>query len=310
EFSGFERNPIDSNVDHRGAWLDPVSANHFGPANCGDQQVGPAAHGWKIVCSGMRNGHCRIFSQEQLRHRLANNVCTADDDRLQASKRFMHGFCEKNAAQWRAWNKRRQANREPACVHRVKTVHVLSRIDSRNDFLRVDLPRKRQLDQNAADFLIGIKLRDDIEQLRFARACGKLVIKGAHARVRYRSGFGAHIHFAGRIVANQHHGNAWYDAAVAPQAMNGVRDLAAQVGRDSFAVNDARAHVPVIFPADAKRDGRSWPGDDNFYPVLLNLSNAATSVWPSPEITTRLRRPDAPADRTITRGGAANILPH
>src|SRR5262245_714258 len=221
----------------------------------------------------------------------------------------MHGLCEKNAAQWRAWNQRRQANREPACVHRVETIHVLGRINGRNDFLRVDLLRKRQLHQNSADLLIGVEFRDEIEQLRFTRARRKLVIKGAHARVRYSPGLGAHINFAGRVVANQHHGNAWHDAAVAPQAVNGVRDLAAQVGRNGFAVNDARAHVLSSYGAGAKRDGRDWPGhDNNFYPVLLNLSSAAASVGPSPEITSRLSRPDAPAARTISRGGTPNVF--
>jgi len=45
------------------------------------------------------------------------------------------------------------------------------------------------------------------------------------------------------VGANQHDRDAWNNTAVAVQAMHGIRNLAAQIGRYRFAVDNSRAHV-------------------------------------------------------------------
>src|SRR5262245_34192156 len=89
----------------------------------------------------------------------------------------MHALDQEQATQRRSRNEGRQAGGEPARIDRVKTIHVLGQINCRKDFLRVDLLRKRQLDQNTADFLVAVELRDKIHQLGFAYRCRKLESK-------------------------------------------------------------------------------------------------------------------------------------
>ena len=129
----------------------------------------------------------------------------------------------------------------------MEAVDVLVRIDRRDDLLRIDLIRQRQLDQDAVDGGISVEARDQREQIGFARHLRQAVIETSH------TGAGGHLHlaadvaFARRIVADEHDREARHDPAVPRKTMHRVGDLAAQVRRDRLAVYDLRGHGPPRF---------------------------------------------------------------
>ena len=67
-----------------GARLDPVALDHLRPADGGDQHVGAPADRRQIAGARVGDGHGGVRRQQQLRHRLADEVRAADDHRVGA----------------------------------------------------------------------------------------------------------------------------------------------------------------------------------------------------------------------------------
>src|SRR5262249_30397461 len=190
----------------------------------------------------MSDGHGCVFCQQQLRHRLSDDVRAADHYSLDAGKRLMDGFGQQHASQWRAWHQPGQAAGEPTRIEWVESIHIFGRIDRRDDFLTVNLFRQRQLNQNAVDFLIRVEFGNESEQLNFTYGRRQPAVDSVHTGVRYRPRFVSHVYFAGRVVPHQHDGDAWHNATVPAQTVNGIRDFASQVSRNRLAINDTRTH--------------------------------------------------------------------
>ncbi len=148
-FAALAGHPVDADIDHRRARLDPVAAHHLRSADRGDQHIRAAANRRQIARLGMGDGHRGILGEQQLRHRLADDVGAADHHRLHAGERSVHGLGQHDAAERRARHQARQAAGEPAGIERMESIHVLVRIDGGDDFLRIDLRRQRQLHQDA-----------------------------------------------------------------------------------------------------------------------------------------------------------------
>ena len=72
---------VDADVDHDRAGLDPVALDHLGTADGGDDDVGAAARR-PARSRGLRvgDGHGAALAEQELRHRLADDVRAADDD--------------------------------------------------------------------------------------------------------------------------------------------------------------------------------------------------------------------------------------
>ena len=75
---------VDADVDHDRARLDPVGADHPRPSDRGDQHVGACADRRQIACARVAHRDRRVGPEQQLRHRLAEQVGAPDDDRLGA----------------------------------------------------------------------------------------------------------------------------------------------------------------------------------------------------------------------------------
>ena len=107
------------------AGLDPVAADHLGPADGGDDDVRAARDRRQVVRARMRDGHGAVRLQQQLRHRLADDVGAPDHDRLAAGKAAERRAQQQQAAQRRAGHEAVRADREPAHVGHVEAVDVL-----------------------------------------------------------------------------------------------------------------------------------------------------------------------------------------
>ena len=105
------RNAVYADVDDSGARLDPIAAYHLRLANCCEDDVPTAAHGSEVARLRMRDRHCRIIHQQQLRERLADDVRAPDHDRFKACERPMHFLGEHDAGKRRARHDARKAGR-------------------------------------------------------------------------------------------------------------------------------------------------------------------------------------------------------
>jgi hypothetical protein len=122
----------------------------------------------------MGDGHRRAFAEQQHRHRLADDVGAADHHRVLAARLAKLRLQQVQAAERRARHQRVEAGRQPPGVERVEAVDVLGRVDRGDHPRGVDLRRQRQLDEDAVDALVGVELRDQVEQLGLAVVSGSL----------------------------------------------------------------------------------------------------------------------------------------
>ena len=80
------RHPVDADVDHGCARLDPAAAHEFGAADGDEQQFGAPAQIRQVARLRMRDGHGRIGGEQKLAERIADNIGTADDERIEAGE--------------------------------------------------------------------------------------------------------------------------------------------------------------------------------------------------------------------------------
>ena len=78
---------IDADVDHGCARLDPVAANEFGAADGDAQEFGAPAIVGQIARVGMRDGDGRVLVEQNLRQRIADDMRTADHQRIDPDQR-------------------------------------------------------------------------------------------------------------------------------------------------------------------------------------------------------------------------------
>ncbi len=75
---------VDPDVDHDGPGLDELRRDEGRSADGGHQDVRRARHRRQIPRPRVADGHRRVAVQQQQRHRLADDVAAADDDRPRA----------------------------------------------------------------------------------------------------------------------------------------------------------------------------------------------------------------------------------
>ena len=233
----FRLKAIDSHVDYRGARFDPIGGDHARATDGGDQDVGLAADRGQITGARMRDGHRAVRAQEQLRHRLADDVGAAEYDSAQAGEIAQAILQQHQAAQRRAGHQRVLARRQPTRVDDMKPVDVLGRVDGVDHRGGVDLRRQRQLDQDAMNGWVAIQPFDQGQQIVLTGFDVQPVFETAHPDLQGLAGLVAHIDFAGRIVADQDHGQAGLQT-LERQLCHLVGDFGPKPGRKGLAVDD------------------------------------------------------------------------
>ena len=185
----------------------------------------------------MRDGHRAVRAQEQLRHRLADDVGAAEYDSAQAGEIAQAILQQHQAAQRRTGHQRVLAGRQPTRVDDMKPVDVLGRVDGVDHRGGVDLLRQRQLDQDAMNGWVAIQPFDQGQQIVLTGFGVQPVFETAHPHVQGLAGLVAHIDFAGRIVPDQDHGQAGLQT-LERQLCHLVGDFGPKPGRKGLAVDD------------------------------------------------------------------------
>ena len=125
------------------------------------------------------------------------------------ARSLCHFANQDQAAQRRAGNRRVLAEREPTGVDRVEAIDILGGIDRREHRGAIHAGRQRQLHQDAVHVGLCVQLLNQCDQLGRAGGGRQAMIEMFQTRGGRLFGLAADIHLAGRIVADQHHGQAW-----------------------------------------------------------------------------------------------------
>ncbi|MNT93800.1 hypothetical protein D3C72_2353580 [compost metagenome] len=94
----------------------------------------------------------------------------------------------------------------------MEAVDVLGRVDGLQHRGFVDVLGQRQLHQDAVHRGVAIQLGDQRQHLGGAGLGRQAVFEGADARLAGAQHLVAHVHVAGRVVADQHHRQRRLDA--------------------------------------------------------------------------------------------------
>ena len=105
---------VDADVDDAGAGLHPVALHHLRPPDRRHEDVAAPADGGEIARAAVADRDRAVLREQQLRHRLADDVGAPDDHRFEAGKiAAQRVLRQDDAAGRRAGHERLVAQRRP-----------------------------------------------------------------------------------------------------------------------------------------------------------------------------------------------------
>ena len=150
---------VDADVDDRRARLDPVALDHPGAPDRGDQHVGAAAdrRPGRACASGSRHGG--VGAEQQLGHRLAEEVRAPDDDRLGALelRRRPRRAAASRPSACTAAGPRGPSASSPALIGVRPSTSLPGSIEA-GQLDAVEVVGHRQLAEDPADRRVGVEL--------------------------------------------------------------------------------------------------------------------------------------------------------
>ena len=190
----------------------------------------------------MGNGHGTAIPQQQLRHGFAHDVGSPNHHRVEARQAAMVIAQHHQTAQRRARHHGFLTRAQKTHIGDMEPVHILFRRNRIDHQILIEVPRQRQLHQNAMHLWIRVQLVNQGEQISLGRVRLQLMLVRVHADLDGLFAFGADIDLAGRIFPHQHHSKARRDAVIGFQAGHMVGHLRAHSGGKSLSVNDGCGH--------------------------------------------------------------------
>ena len=118
---------VDADVDDGRARLDPVALDHPVAADGGDEDVGAPADLGQVAGARVADRDRRVGAEQQLGHRLAEEVRAPDDDRLGALQLRAGLLEQQHHARRRARPQPLAPQREQPRADRRQPVDVLAR---------------------------------------------------------------------------------------------------------------------------------------------------------------------------------------
>ena len=193
---------------------------------------------------GNRDG--AAFVEQQPGHRLADDVRSPDDHRVEPGKLAQPVLEQHQAAERRAGDEARKAGGEPSRILDVEAIDILRRIDGVDHRTFVDLRRQGQLDEDAVHRIVRIEPRDEIDQLGLGCLDRQAMLEACHARRDRRLALGAHIDLARRILADKNDREARRPAGRFHKGGHRGRHALAKARREGLAVDDRPAHGAAL----------------------------------------------------------------
>ena len=175
-----------------------------------DEDVGLARDGRQVLRVTVADRDSRILAEQEMEHRLADDVAAADDDGALTVNRDAGELEHAQTAERRAGHESRLSRHEAADVDGMEAVDVLLWADALEDLrlVRGNLLGQRQLHEDAMDLHIGVERIDLRDELVFCRRLGHLNDFGVDAERLARLVLVAHVDLRGRIRADDDDGKA------------------------------------------------------------------------------------------------------
>ena len=140
--------------------------------HAGHDYVGLAGLRGEIDGSRVADRDGRVLGEQQVRHRLADDLAAADDDGATALELDAVLVEQLHASRGRGRNERRVSEIELAGAHRMEAVDVLRRRDEARRSAAVELLRQGQLDEDAVHLVVSVEPLDELAQL-LGRSLGR-----------------------------------------------------------------------------------------------------------------------------------------
>ena len=156
----------------------------------------------------MSNRDGAAFLQQELRHGFADDVAATDHKRVTSRQLALKILPQhEQAAQWgtRCKGTGGPVQKFPGIL-RVEAIHILFRLDGPDHPLLIDMRRHRQLGKDPVNLRILIQLVDERKNLVLRHRGVKPVFTTEHAGFGRLPALVTHVDLAGRILADQHHG--------------------------------------------------------------------------------------------------------
>ena len=219
------------------------ATHEFGLADGGDENVRAPARAFEIARLGVGDRHRAAFIQEKLHHRTADEDRAPDDQRVEPRELAQRLLEQNETALRRAGHERGLSLREQPRIERMKAVHILHGVDGEHHAIGLDLLGQRQLHENAVDLLVGVELRDQLEQRILRGRARQAVLDGVHARLLGLARLVAHVNLARRVIAHEHDRKPGLQAMGRLKLRGGFGHALAQIRRAQFSVDNRHAHV-------------------------------------------------------------------
>ena len=235
---GSALDPVDADIDDRGAGFDPIAVHHFGPSGGDHQDIGGAAFIGEIAGARVRHGDGAVLAHQELRHWLADQVGPSQHQCFLAFERAQRALEQDQAAERGTGDDAIEPGHEPAGIDDVKAVDIFIRIDRIDDNHGINVIGERQLDQDPMYRGIGIERGERGQQVILFGVGRQFDIGGHHARLLCRLAFVADIDGAGGVVTNQDDGEPGGYAVLGFEVGDPFGKVGAQFSGHRFAVDN------------------------------------------------------------------------
>ncbi len=197
--------------------------------------------GREILRARVADRHGRMLSEEEHRHRLADDLAAADDDRLLPSQLHSVLLEHHHHTRGRSRDEERLAEIQTAGVQNVEAVDVLVGIDGAEHRRLVHVIWKRQLDEDAVDLRVVVEVVDERENLVLRRRRIEPDVTCVDPRLRRGALLEPDVHVGRRVVTDQHRREP-----DVPERGDLALDLAADPLGQGLAVHQRRSHGATL----------------------------------------------------------------
>ena len=195
-------------VDNHDSVLDHIGSKKFGLADSYDEYVCPFRYVGKVLRSGMANSNRAVLLKQKQCHRLADYVTATDNHALLAGWIYLVKFKQLHNARRRTREKIVLSKHYFADVFGVEGVNVLVGIDTVDNLVFANMLGQRELNENAVNVRVGVKLIDLFEERILTRIGGHLDLIRVYAYFEATLVLISHVYGGCGIISDQHYRKA------------------------------------------------------------------------------------------------------